>query len=140
MEAMDEKRLTMKLLRRWEESRVGRPIPCFENFDIASIEDASPQSMIVRIEDRERHHLICERMGEQIVTVCGRDLTGHRIYPAEAFPDAVLLNHLEEVCNQLSPVGGAGQAVDVKGIKVKWRACFLPFGDAKNALTHIVVG
>jgi hypothetical protein len=95
--------------------------------------------MIVRIEG-QNHRFVCERMGEKVISVCGRDLTSQPLDPrAEKFPDVILLGNLEEVYNAMGPIEGTGQFVGIKGGLVKWRACFMPFGEGKR-LTHILVG
>ena len=140
---MDERRLMTRLRNCWEFRRRGAAMPPIEALDDAAIEDLWPQCFVVGVHDRERGLLKYERMGEQVVAAFGADLTGRYVRyggAKEGFPAELVLGELHKVCRELRPTEAVGQFADAGGAAVRWRACFLPCGNAKGGLTHIIVG
>jgi hypothetical protein len=137
-----DKRLTARLKKHWERIRKGRALPEMARFNPGPVDDLWPQCFLVSVDGRGQRLLYkYEYMGEELVALYGRDLTG--CYTDERmaqFPGAI-------VCRGLGPAAMYRQALEEDGFfvndhgrLVKYRACFLPFGSEAKGVTHIVVG
>lgn len=82
-----------------------------------------------------------EYMGEPIIALYGRDMTGlHVDEKMKQFPGAVVFRKMGEVVQDGCPKEDTGYLMNDAGRMIKYRACFLPFGDKKKGITHIIVG
>jgi hypothetical protein len=136
---MYEQRLTLRLLRYWELVRKDKPFPEITHFNTASIEEIWPYCFMVSF-GKKKSTFTYDYMGEAIATLYGRDLTGMTIdYTMTQFPGAVIHRKLPEVIETAGPMHDDGHFVSEEGL-IKYRACFLPFGNEKKEITHVVVG
>jgi hypothetical protein len=138
---MQEQRLTLRLLRYWELVRKNKPYPEYIHFNTAAIEEIWPWCFVVSVGKRKRAAYTYEYMGEPVAKLYGHNLTGMTIdYTMTQFPGGVIHKKLPEVVEAAVPMTDDGHFVSAEQGLIKYRACYLPFGNKKNGITHIIVG
>jgi hypothetical protein len=134
--------LTARLIEHWHCVRKDKPLPEMARFNPGPVDDLWPQCFLVSIEGRGKRPLFkYEYMGEAIVQLYGRDLTG--CYADERvaqFPGAIVCRGLGPAATHRQPLEEDGFFINEQGRLVKYRACFLPFGNETKGVTRIVVG
>lgn len=139
---MDERRITQRLLRYWELLTKDAPIPDFQWFNSATIEEIWPYCMCVSIQpDTKILTYKYEYMGNDVTKFYGKDFTyataDSRIKTNLA---STLIAKMDDVVKQKKPLTDDNHMVNISGQLIKYRACLLPFGNARDGITHIVVG
>jgi hypothetical protein len=135
---MREQRLTARLQRYWERIRRSNNIPEIQRFNAEAIEDIWPHCFKISIAGKFYQY---DYMGEPLIKLYGRDLTGQMAdVRMKQFPASVVYAALRDVLDKREPVYGDGHLVNSDGRLIKYRSCFLPFGNAKRGVTHVVVG
>jgi hypothetical protein len=135
---MREQRLTLRLQRYWDRLRRTSNIPEIQRFNAEAIDDIWPHCFKISIAGK---HYQYDYMGEPITKLYGRDLTGEMAdLRMKQFPASVVHGHLQDVLATHQPAYGDGHLVNNDGRLIKYRSCFLPFGNMKRGVTHIVVG
>ena len=80
-------------------------------------------------------------MGEGLVKMYGKDLTSQMVNAhASEYPINIVVNKLENIMTSRAFHIDENQFVNGRGRLVKYRACFMPFGNEAKGVTHIVVG
>ena len=80
-------------------------------------------------------------MGPLLVDAYGRDMTGQQVQSRQKdFPGGRILEKMDALVLQPTPVQDEGQFVNDKHKIVKYRSCLLPLGSHQGDVTHIVAG
>lgn len=136
-----EQRLTQRLLSYWQLIRNTNKIPQIEQFNSGAVGDLWQQCMMVSVENRKTPLFKYEFIGDKIIKSYGRDLGGQIIEAANTnFPGVAIYKKLLLVIDIKEPLEDAGFYLDGKGGMVKYRACFLPFGNETKGVTNVIVG
>ena len=139
--SMKEQRLSVRLLRYWDVNRQNRRFPEIQQSKIAAVEELWPSCCLISISHGKRvqHKYKYEYIGKPIVETYGRDLTGlYMDDKIRQFPGMIVFDGLNNVLTERRPREDSGYFVNEAGKLIKYRSCFLPFGDEKTGLTHIV--
>ena len=141
MQHVQEQRLTGRLLKYWQLLRKTHAIPEMEQFNSDAVSDLWPQCFLLNVDTHGSVAYKYEVVGQSITTVYGRDLTGLAVDTnSKKFPGSIISKKLAETVDQQQPSEDHGHFVSDDGKMVKYRACFLPFGNDKKGVTHIIVG
>ena len=128
-------------MRYWEMIRKDKPYPQIIYFNSSVVEELWPYCFRVGVKKHKKTTYTYEYMGEQIASLYGSDMTGITIdYGLTQLPGAIVNRKLAEVFEYGSPALDEGHFVTEKQGLIKYRACYLPFGNSKNGITHIIVG
>ena len=138
---MHEQRLTLRLLRYWELMRKDAPYPPISHFNSEVVGELWPFCFKTAVDKRKKTAYTYEYMGDELAKLYGQDLTGMTIdYNMTQFPGGVVHKKLPEVVESGAPLLDDGHFLNQEQGLIKYRACYLPFGDSKKGVTHIVVG
>lgn len=139
---MQDQRLVNRLQNYWELIRRGKPMPEINQFNAATIEDlwknclkleASPGQGAIRY--------VCRYMGPKLVPMFGKDLTGMVMDSLiTRYPYGVVVKMLDASFKEGKLMVDQNQFVNEKGKVIKYRACFLPFGNESRGVTDFIVG
>jgi hypothetical protein len=137
---MHEQRLTVRLRKYWDMLRKAQDWPEIQKLNPAVIEDIWQQCFMVSIDAGAATTYKYEHVGNVITDIYGRDLTGLRVGDKNnELPGAVMISKLPGVIKERAPIDDDGFFINSSSRQVKYRACFLPFGNDKG-ITHIVAG
>ena len=129
------------MLKYWNLIRKDKKVPDFQQVNPHTIEDIWTQCFVVNVDTHHNVTYKYEYMGPSITQAYGQDLTGQEVdYRIKKFPGIIMFKKLGEVTNENRPMEDNGYFVSEGGKLIKYRACFLPFGNDVKGLTHIVVG
>jgi hypothetical protein len=135
------KRVTERLIQYWQLMGAGNNLPEIQQLNTSTIEDVWPQCFLVSVDNRGDTTYKYEYMGDAIVKAYGQDLTGFTVdHKMRQFPGSVVLKKLDNVLAERKTFSDEGHLLNKTGQMIKYRACFLPFGNEQKGLTHIVVG
>jgi hypothetical protein len=140
---MEEQRLTVRLTRYWESVRKNKPFPQFEHLNTEAIADLWKQCFVTSVVVRESgYQYKYEYMGETVIEAYGRNLAGTVVShkAGTQFPGAMVAKKMNELIAERRPLEADGQFVNENGKLIKYRACFLPFGEEEKGITHILAG
>jgi len=139
---MHDQRLVTRLQNYWELIRRGKPMPEIAHFNPAAIEDLWPQCMKLETFPAQGQPQFTYRyMGAKLITLFGKDLTGQTIDRNESrYPFSMIVLKLEEAYFLGKGCEDESQFVNEKSKLIKYRACFLPFGNETKGITHFIVG
>ena len=142
---MDDKRLTMRLMNYWK--RLGKDeLPDFAKLNTAAIDDLWQSCMVVvplprSSNTRTQTTLKLHHMGRKLSEVMGNAAVGSYVMArARQFSGDKILERMDELIATARPIEESGQFISDKHKVVKYRSCMLPFGNAKDGVTHVVVG
>lgn len=134
------RRLKPRLIGYWETIKDAETYPDIMQFNTGAVEDVWPQCVRLSVEAAEREAYRCEYMGEAVKAASGRDLTGQVIEFGDVrFPGNKLYHTLRDAITG-KPAEQNGHFLKENGAMVKYDACLLPFGNARDGVTHIIVG
>lgn len=139
---MQEKRLSARLLGYWDKVRKTSDFPDIRRFSTGPIEDIWPHCFRVSIISKAKIPTYkYEYMGAAITDIYGRDLTGLIVdRTTKQFPGKVIHHKFADIVKAGQPLHDNGHFTNDHGEIIKYRACLLPFGNAKRGVTDIVVG
>jgi hypothetical protein len=138
---MYEQRLSVRLRKHWDLMRKEKAYPDFRQFNAAMVEDVWPECFLIGLDTRVGVNYKYEYMGENLVEIYGRDMTGQYIdHKVKHFPGVIVFKKLEELLRGSRPEEDGGCFTTPEGKIIKYRACFLPFGNDNQQITHIIVG
>jgi len=140
---MHEQRLNMRLLQYWNTLRKDNPLPQIQKFNWVRIEDLWPYCAIVDLDTRQSSSVLYRYtyIGKPLVIMMGEDLTGFTVHPRmRGLPAMPIIQRLDEVIATKAPVMEENHFSNAQGKLIKYRGCFLPFGNDKNGITNILVG
>jgi hypothetical protein len=140
---MHDQRLVNRLQNYWELIRRGKVMPEINQFNTGPIDDLWSQCMKFEVTPAQGGgHIYTYRfLGEKLIPVFGRDLTGTMVNKSsQHYPFQVIIQQLEKILNQKTLIVDENQFINPKGKVVKYRACFMPFGNENRGVTHIIVG
>lgn len=140
MQVRQEQRLTGKLAARWDGLRKSAPMPSIEQLKGIDMSDVWPNCMLIKAGTSEGY--LFEHMGENIRQAYGRDLTGLTADTARSgFPGSIIFRFLDPTVIRKQPTENSGNFMGGNSYTIiKYRACFLPFGDEEKGVTHILAG
>lgn len=138
---MDERRLTVRLQKYWDLLKKTSDLPNLAQFNSAAVEDLWPRCFMVQIDPHNSNHFKFDYVGEDMVKVFGQDLTGMVAdQRAKQFFGGSIFRGINEVMRTQTPATHDGHLTNEQGKLVKYRACFLPFGNGQQVMTHVLVG
>lgn len=139
---MQDQRLVTRLQNYWELIRRGKPMPEIQQLNPGSIDDLWHSCMRLNtVQSQGGTSYTYHFMGENLIKLFGRDLTNTTVNRnMTQYPYNVIINKLDDVMAQKKCVIDHNQFVNDKGRVVKYRACFLPFGNDAKGITNVVVG
>lgn len=139
---MHDQRLVVRLQNYWELIRRGKPMPDINQLNPGTIDDLWQQCMKLEVSATQGGHRFQYRfMGEKLITMLGKDLTGTSVDGhATHYPYSIIIKPLEAIIASQQFVTEENQLVNERGRVVKYRACFMPFGNESRGVTHIVIG
>jgi hypothetical protein len=139
---MQDLRLVTRLNNYWNLIRRGKPMPDISYLNTAAIDDMWQQCLNISVHPGQggsHYHYVF--MGEKLIRLYGKDLTNQPLRTnASEYPMNVVVGRLEEVAKSAEFTLEQNQFVNNKGVIVKYRACFMPFGNDAKGVTNIVVG
>ena len=138
---MIENRLTERLVSFYTLIKKEKPFPDYARFNHTMIEDIWHQCFVVSVDTN--YGIKCKYlyMGNSVVEAYGQNLTGVGVDPgAKKFPGAVTYKNMVTAVEKKSAYQDHGSFVNKNSEMIKYRACFLPFGNEKKGITHIIVG
>ncbi len=142
---MEDLRLTKRLTQYWNRLRHDLPLPQWEKFNAAGLEDIWGQCCVWRVEvgtsELRKKTYTYEYVGTNAKEALGNDPTGVMfISNYDKFPGARIAKRVGEVAEGGKPLSDEGSFVNEKNRMVKYRSCLLPFGTKEGKVTHIVLG
>jgi hypothetical protein len=137
---MQEQRLSHRLRGYWDNIAKGQELPVLQSFSPAAVDDLWPFCLRVVVINGEQHLFKCDYMGKELTTLYGSDLNGEMIDERGAkFSGMTIHRKLIEVLRTRKPLLHEGQFVTPKGQMLRYRGCFLPFGN-QDGVTHVIMG
>lgn len=139
---MQDKRLVNRLHNYWDLIRRGKPMPEIAQFNPATIDDLWENCLKMDLSKVQGGVVYSySYMGSRLVKMFGRDLTGTVIDRSIAqYPYGVLLKKLELAASSGEFMLDENRFVSDSGNVVRYRCCFLPFGNETKGVTHVIVG
>ncbi|NBX03792.1 MAG: hypothetical protein EBR02_07030 [Alphaproteobacteria bacterium] len=140
---MQEQRLIVRLQAYWELLRKGKPQPAFAQLNSGAISDLWPNCILIGVDNRggKLRGYKYEYIGEEMIKVFGHDYTGTVVdMGMKEFPGIQIAKHLPEIVATGAAQKDESQFNNSKGHMIKYRCCFLPFGDDKRGVTNILIG
>lgn len=128
----------------WNKLRRDLPLPQWEKFNIAALQDIWGQCCVWRVDISATGHgnqYTYEYVGSNAQEALGTNLTGV-VFAShlQKFPAARITERIEETVLSLAPIMDEGSFVNQKNKVVKYRSCLLPFGTIKGKVTHVILG
>ncbi len=141
MSAANEQRLTHRLLNYWQLIRKDMKMPQIEHFNTGVVEDLWHQCMMLSVDTRKGAIFKFEFMGDIIIKSYGKDICGQIVEGNNiAFPGTGVYKQLQALVAKPEPAEDGGFFLNDAGQMVKYRACYLPFGNEKKGLLNVIVG
>jgi len=140
---MQDKRLTVRLMRYWDLLRKDGVLPQWERVNPGVIEDAWPRCCAWRVEVGRNDTLVYtyEYVGKSVREALGANPTGQMFMSQlRGFPGARIAQRSDEVVKSRTPVTEEGRFINEVTQVVKYRSCLLPFGTKSGKVTHILLG
>ena len=139
---MQDQRLVTRLQNYWELIRRGRPMPEIQHLNTSGIDDMWQQCMNLGVHPGQGGHSYTYLfMGEKIIAMYGRDLTSQMVNPHTGeYPMNIVVKKLGSVMQSKTILIDENQFINHRSRVVKYRACFMPFGNETRGVTHIVIG
>lgn len=140
---MQDQRLVNRLQDYWKRICRDKPLPDISQLNPAVIDELWQQCMQLGTHQAQGgfnyNYLF---MGKRLVEVYGQDLTSQTVdIRASQYPLNLLLKKLSNVMESRSFFIDENQFINTTtGKMVKYRACFMPFGNETKGVTHIVIG
>ncbi len=125
------------MLHYWNRLRGDKPMPEIQHLNTSVIEDLWPNCFRIGIKGSLYKF---DYMGAPIIAICGQDMTGREINTQVKHFPSTLTKELPDVIKTQSAIEGEGHFLTSDGKMVKYRSCFLPFGNEKRGVTDVVVG
>ena len=140
-----ENRLTTLLTNFWNSIKGKSQLPHITQFKSHELEDILDQCCIWSVErhahDDDIKTYTYEYVGSSIKNALGKDLTGEKFTSSlQHFPAARIIDKINDVIANRTPVGDEGEFINAQEKKVKYRSCLLPFGTAEGIVTNILLG
>jgi hypothetical protein len=139
---MQDKRLVNRLHNYWNLIRKGNPMPDMAHLNPGAIEDMWQQCIDLEILAKGMAPVYNFRhMGERLLPIFGQDMTGSTLnIRATQYPYNIVVSKVDIALKSAEFVVDQNIIVNDKSKVVKYRACFMPFGNLKRGVTNIVVG
>jgi hypothetical protein len=140
---MQEQRLIVRLGSYWEMLRKDNIMPAIEQFNPHMVADLWPKCARISLDHRNPNatSYLYEYVGQDTISMLGADLTGHTVDMRLREDNGLkILKYITTVSQTQKMQVDEDQFVNKRGQLVKYRCCFLPFGDAKRGITHIIIG
>jgi hypothetical protein len=140
---MHEQRLIVRLQNYWEMLKKDKEMPQIEHFNCHALPDIWPKCVQISLDynNPSTSTYKYDYMGVEAVEMLGHDMTGHTVDKRGSESHGFkLAKHIELVMQTHQPQKDENQFSNKRGELIKYRCCFLPFGDVKKGLTHIIVG
>ncbi len=139
---MQDQRLVTRLQNYWELIRRGKPMPEIQQLNPATIDDMWQQCIkFGTFHTQGGYSYNYLFMGEQLIKMYGRDLTSQMVnVHVSEYPLNIMIKKLDGIMLEKTFMIDENQFVNGRGKLVKYRACFMPFGNEAKGITHIVVG
>jgi hypothetical protein len=143
--AMEDKRLTHRLMSYWNRLRGELPLPQWQTFNVGALEDIWGQCCVWRVDianfEKRTNNYTYEYIGDSAQEALGKDMTGMAFSSHfQKFPGARIVSRVDDVVAEAVPISDEGTFVNEKSKVVKYRSCLLPFGTKEGRVTHIVLG
>lgn len=136
---IQEQRLTRRLLNYWQLIRKMKDYPDIVHFNTSAVEDVWGNCLRLSLEPPKDIYRY-EYMGDKIIKIYGKDLTGTTLEQATPkFPGLSLHQKIHDAAMGI-PVEDEGHFLKENGAMVKYRACLLPFGNPQMGVTHVIIG
>ncbi len=142
---MIEKRLTFRLLERW--NSLNRPeggVPEIKDWRAGHLMDTVPFCARIRIKDQDVKAPLCgfEEVGDKLQEAFGKEgMVGKLVRPTTpVFPAARIIRRIPEMIAAATPIEDDGQFVNESGKVVKYRSALLPFADHKGIVEVTIIG
>ncbi len=139
---MQDQRLVNRLQNYWDLIRRSQNIPDIGQLNVSAIDDLWQQCMKVEIIPAQGGVNFAYRfVGESLIKMLGQDITNRVVdRRAKQYPYSVIVKKLDETIEVKKIIVDENQIVNEQGRIVKYRACFMPFGNETKGITHIVIG
>jgi hypothetical protein len=139
---VSEQRLTKRLSTYWEKLKGDDVLPDFDKLNPEAIDDIWGNCFVVLISgSAEKRIFIYEYMGDDLIAMYGRDLTGERASVAiRSIPGSQVLEKMTGCIEAKTPLVEQGQFMGGKDKLIKYRSCLLPFGTKEGIVTRILAG
>lgn len=139
---MHDQRLVNRLQNYWDLIRRGKPLPEIVQLNPSSIDDMWQQCMQLEVSTKAGPPSYrYTHMGEKLIPMFGRDMTGQVLDTRmNQYPYNIISAKMDGVLKSKEYVIGEGHFMNERGRVVKYRACWMPFGNEAKGVTHVVVG
>lgn len=140
---MHEQRLIVRLQNYWDLIKKEREMPTIEQFNPGALSDIWPQCLQLALDMSSPTAIRYkyEYLGQPMIEMFREDMTGRTVdMRMKEFPGMRIVKNIQIVMQTHQPQKDENQFSNADGRMVKYRCCFLPFGDDKRGITHIIVG
>lgn len=140
---MQDQRLVNRLQNYWNQIRRGKKLPDIGQLNSAVIDDMWQQCMQISGHPAQggTFHYVYQFMGKKLVQLYGRDITGQAMNPsATEYPMNIVAAKLDAIMRTGEFIIDESHFMNPHGRTIKYRACFMPFGNDTKGVTHIVIG
>lgn len=139
---MQDKRLVTRLQNYWELIRRGKPMPEIAQFNQSTIDDLWQSCLKIEVNRVQGgYNYTYKYMGSRLIQLFGKDLTGSSVdHNMARYPYKVLVTKLDEAMVAGRILVDENQFTNEKGKTIKYRSCFLPFGNEAKGITHFIIG
>lgn len=140
---MHEQRLIVRLGNYWEMLKKDNDMPAIEQFNPHVVGDLWPKCVRIQLDHRNPSATTYryEYLGEEAIAMLGADLTGRTVDVRVREDNGLKIVKFIEMVSQTQKMQvDENQFTNSRGQLVKYRCCFLPFGDVKRGITHILIG
>ncbi len=137
--ALQERRLTMRLMALWQDIRSGRPCPLAESFDPERVPDLWPDCFLLE-PDTEWSQSRFKHVGDRLAAMSNltrTDITLDQV-PASTLL-ATALRAAGDVLRVKHPLLDSGEYIDAAGTRFLYRVILLPL-EAKNGNIGCLLG
>lgn len=139
-------RLTSRLIEMWKRLGEEEQIPDFARLNLSNIDELWQNCMVLiplpKAEStRTQTTLKMHHIGRKLTDVIGNASVGNYVVSrARQFAGDKIIHRVDELFDQPQPIEESGQFVNDRHKVVKYRSCLLPFGNAQDGVTHVLVG
>lgn len=139
---MHDPRLAPRLMKHWDKIRKSCRLPRIQNLSVDSIEDIWSQCALLSVHANNNQPIYrYEYMSPTLVEAYGRDLTGMYVDDRmRQIPGSSIIRRFRKILEHQKPDEDKGYFVSESGRLIKYKACYLPFGQEGKGTSHIVVG
>ncbi len=139
---MIEQRLTFRMTDHWNRIKNGNAVPAIQAFNPQNLDTLWYKCLQVSvIGNADKHDYIYDYVGEELIDIFGKNLTGQKVTSKLHFlPAKQMIMKMDEIINDPKPLTLDGQFIDEKNRTIKYRSCLLPFGSNAQNITHFVIG